>query len=456
MADVSHNPIPSPDDNASRPAHDLTEALEVLAHRAQGQLSDAAQMAFFLGDGLQRAAMDAFFDALRPQTWSPANLIRRGSMMIQQSARMSQLLAPEQAQLAWQELKNKVQVFVLVKNLPSILHLPEDDDGELIPLRVLVDKAYSLAPFQALWAVEGLGHYYAEEHWPLHDSPQKMLTESSVPIPEKSLLMLHAGIGLAFADRLIGSLTTESTEDEVRQALEQFVLLCENNSREGYLGAAIESLGIVTRDFHPELFSLVTRQFRITAPEFSGFYWHGIGRAIYFSRKFFLPQLFSMWNDVRFEAAEEADRLSVMAGLSWAFTLVNMRHPAIIASGLKSIAAQEDLANAFSNGVSSCVVMRSDTTPGESFVTALYEHKPDENDRELAPAWEESVARPAEAAVRAYHPTLKRHRALDQVFRYADLVRLVEQMETPSGTSSAAESAGGYGCCESSPAGALP
>jgi len=284
MANVSHNSTVPPNGDVSSHARDLTAAFEILAHRIQSQLGSGAQTAFFIGDGLQRALTDGLFDALRPQTWSPGNLSRVGSQLVNQSVRLSRLLAPKQARLTWQELTNKAEVFALVRNLSSILNLPE---GKFFPLTDLVQKAYARSPFEALWAVEGVGHYYADDCWKRLGPPNGLLADANLPVPPKSLLMLHAGMGLCFADRLIGNLTTESTPVEVRNALERFVMLCRDNSRQGYLGAAIESLGIVTRDFYPDLFKPVTRQFRFVAPEFTGFYWHGIGRAIYFSRKFF-------------------------------------------------------------------------------------------------------------------------------------------------------------------------
>src|SRR6476646_8779482 len=104
---------------------DLTEALEILSHVTQGQLGNVSQLAFFVGDGLQRAVTDGIFDALRPVTWRPANLFKIGSALIGQSAQLTQLFVSGEAQTAWQELINKVEVFALVKNLSSVLALPE-------------------------------------------------------------------------------------------------------------------------------------------------------------------------------------------------------------------------------------------------------------------------------------------------------------------------------------------
>jgi hypothetical protein len=444
MANVSHNSTGPPYRDVPARARNLTAAMQILSHRIQSQLGGGAQTAFFVGDGLQRAFTDGFFDAFRPQTWSPSNLARLGAQLVNQSTRFSQLLAPKLARLAWQEITNKAEVFALVRNLSSILNLPE---GEFIPLTDLVQRAYARSPFEALWAVEGVGHYYADECWKRLGTPKGLLAD--VNLPAKSLLMLHAGMGLCFADRLIGNLTTESTPGEVRNALERFVALCRDNSRQGYLGAAIESLGIVTRDFYPDLFQPVTRQFRFVAPELTGFYWHGIGRAIYFSRNFFVPHLFSMWSDVDHEAVTEQDRLSVLSGLTWAFTLVNMRHPEIFETALRSYDNDSWLGEAFSNGICSCVLMRTDTTPDERFVSAFHEHRSSRHTSDLASAWERRISGPASTGVRDYYPVLCRHSALDEVFRHQNLGELVERLQAQfehasedSSTSTAS------GCCE--------
>src|SRR5262249_3439672 len=150
-------------------------------------------------------------------------------------------LSPQDAGLAWQELKNKIDVFTLVKNLDARLGLKTD---QFTPLPELVDKAYSVSAWEALWAVEGTGHYYADQYWKKYGEPHGLLFAENAPVPVKSLTMLHAGLGLSIADRLLDKLTTESTAEEVRDTLKIFVTQCKNNSRKGYMGAAIESLGL--------------------------------------------------------------------------------------------------------------------------------------------------------------------------------------------------------------------
>ncbi len=406
-----------------RTSDDLAEELEKLAHATQSQLGTVAQTAYFVGNGLQRAVIDDIFDLLRPETWSPAVLWQNGSRMARQAAMVARVwMAGGAANLILQELKNKLEVFTLVKNLADKLELPANG---FISLQELVAKAYSLSPFDALWAVEGVGHYYADSYWNLHGAPRNLLTQNPTPVAAKSMLMLHAGIGLAFADRLVGDLTPESTNCEVRDALQQFIELCQTNSRPGYLGAAIESLGLVTRDFYPDLLTMVRDQLGETAPEWMGFFWHGVGRALYFSRQYFLPGL-GVWYDVDQIARTESERLSIMAGLSWAATLVNMRHPGIAENQLRLYIDESPLAQAFTNGVTSTNIMRADTTPGEPFVSDFLAHQP--NDPKIAKSWKEHITWPVTSALESVYPVLQRHGALDEVFRYQDLHKLSKQL----------------------------
>jgi hypothetical protein len=63
-------------DNTSTSSSDLTASLQILANVAQHLLPSVAQTVFFVGDGLQRTAIDAVFDLLTPRTWQPTNLYR--------------------------------------------------------------------------------------------------------------------------------------------------------------------------------------------------------------------------------------------------------------------------------------------------------------------------------------------------------------------------------------------
>ena len=76
-------------------------------------------------------------------------------------------------------------------------------------------------------------------------------------MPDKSLCMMHAGLGLCVAESLMKQLTPDSTIKETERVLKLFIKLCNNNSRPGYVGCALESLGLVTRCFNYPMVDLV-------------------------------------------------------------------------------------------------------------------------------------------------------------------------------------------------------
>src|SRR5258708_11884090 len=119
-------------------------------------------------------------------------------------------------------------------------------------------------------------------------------------------------------------------EPELRGLVAEDVLLCRENAREGYVGASYENLGLATRSFHPQLVPAVDRILRQTAPEVLGYYWHGVGRSVFFDPVNLLPGsdglLFEMAAGM---APDEAARLSAVAGAAWGFVVVNPRDPPV-------------------------------------------------------------------------------------------------------------------------------
>lgn len=414
-------------------ARSLQTALDILTKEIYNQLGNVGQTVFFFGDGVQRAAVDIAFSLLRPQTYTPANLLRLGSIIEQQIIRISELLtSPEAAELAVQEFRNKVEVFVLVKGLNRILGLP---NNQFVPLAPVVEKAYNqLTPFQVLWGIEGVGHYYADSYWRNFGPPTGLLLEKNVSVPAKSLLMLHAGMGLCFGDRLLGvenpTLTANSPLSQFRPVVQQFVKLAKENSRDGYLGPVIESLGLVTRDFYPDMLPRVSQAVLEVAPELQGFFWHGAGRALYFSRQYFLPVLSTAWAGIDRETQSAPQQLSAMAGLAWGVALVNMRQPEIIEVALENFIVKSPLQEGFANGVASTTIMRQDTTPDAPFIASFYQYQP--ANPKLYPLWNRLVAIPAQVGVNKYYPVLKEHNVLGEVFRYQDLGKLVDDLENSS------------------------
>jgi hypothetical protein len=392
---------------------DVAQSLEFATRALEKEMGQFTQSLFFFSDGAQRVLVDGLFDIIEPKSWTVENASKVGWDGAEAVLHLLRFVTPGEAKPAWRELANKLEVFALVSELPVILGV---NPTEWIELTDLVTRAYSLSPFAALWAVEGVGHYYADMYWE-RNGPPKGLLESEA-IPERSLLMLHAGIGLSFANRLMIRITRRSSTSEIRRVIEQFLELCHDNSRTGYLGPAIESLGLVTREFYPNMVGVIDEQLFAVAPDLIGYFWHGVGRALYFSREYFVPIVRTAWASIDREAPSRFSRGNAMSGLAWAATLVNMRQPVIMEMILRSSVSSSPLGDAFANGVSSSILMREDTTPGEEFVMNFYQYTPPGGDPELSMEWKTKVTEPTESALRIRYPQLKRDHELGEIFSF--------------------------------------
>jgi hypothetical protein len=230
--------------------------------------------------------------------------------------------------------------------------------------------------------------------------------------------MLHAGIGLAFAQALLAPVTPGNSATALGPALRTFVRLCRENSRPGYVGAAYESLGLVAQTYHPDLVAEIDRWLPQTAGGLLGFFWHGVGRALYFSPRNFLPCSDIDWTRAPASAPHETGRLNVIAGLAWAVTLVNMRQPTVIERLLRRQGNLLASSPAFANGVASSVVVRASTTPGAGFTSSFCSHRPEAAAGDLTTAWDRLVAGPCHDALVREQPLLARAGRLDTVFEY--------------------------------------
>jgi len=316
---------------------------------------------------------------------------------------------------AWREIANKVGVYLLVRDSARILGLTP---GEPFSLDVAVGRAYAAGAYQALWALEGLGHEYADYVRMRGEALGNLLrVPRCATLPPGSELMLHAGMGLAFAQRELEVAVRGGAAADLQTAVRTVVALCRDNSASGFTGAALESLGLVTRTFHPSLVSRVDAHLGEIDPSVCGFFWHGVGRAIYFLPVNFVPcghVASRALRMVRDEAIHGIARRHAMAGFAWAYTLVNMRHPDVVGDLVARQCRRLSEDDAFANGVASTMAMRQDTTPDASLITAFLSYRPM---RAIAADWDRLVRGPAARGVAA-QADLRRTGRLDQVFRY--------------------------------------
>ena len=339
------------------------------------------------------------------------------------------------SRIAWQNARNNADIIQLVAHVSSVLPSPGSQAKHHqygVSLPELVEKCYALGSFPSLWAVEGLGHWYADSFYGRNEPPQALLQGSRADgVPAKSLTMLHAGIGMSFAKRNLDRLKATSPPSEIRKAVEEIVRLCKDSSQEGYAGAAIESLGLASRFLHgTAMVRAIDEQLAAMQQDLVGYLWHGAGRAMYFSPPNFIPGWNTPWRAVamcRREPSHNLGRCNATAGFAWAVTLVNMRFPIIMETLLKYHGEEFLQDDAFANGVTSSVVMRYDISPDDPTIRAFHEYRP--ANPKLASLWDRLVKTPCDLALNRYHAVLKKHRRLEEVFRYQDLGALVGKLE---------------------------
>lgn len=410
----------------------VEEGFDAVAWETQRVLGETLQQAFQIGDALQRDVVDLSLPAhpLQPGDWLAAGAGALDATV----ATLRFVLPPDEATLAWREIVNKLSVYTLVQRVGQRIGTPPA--GTPFPVEELVRRSYALDDYSALWAVEGLGHDWTQSVWKSEGRPPRDLLsgERGRALPAGSLLMLHAGVGLGFAQPLLAELPPDAPA-AARATVRSFVSHCRENSQTSHLGAAFESLGLVTRTFHPAQMDAVLRAVRDEAPEVEPFFWHGAGRALYF-----LPVNFVPWGDTSwrpFEMARReapgAARRDAVAGLAWAATLVGMREPEILARlilqrhGAELGADDAVASDAFSSGVASSVAMRQDTTPGSSLLDRFLAYRPAEPG--LAALWERLVRGPALRVLEHGYPVLRERGRLGEMFRYQPVDRLAAGLE---------------------------
>jgi hypothetical protein len=388
-----------------------------VAQAAEDELGDLLFGAFQIGDEVQRGATNLFFDIMTLRALDPRYVSNLTSQVADQAQdTLRTFSSAEGVRLAWQELRNNYEVFNLVKNVSHLLHIPPGDRP--FELGRLVRDAYALGAYPDLWAVEGLGHDYALRFW--GKGPVRGILTDVDPevLPAKSLTMMHAGMGLAFAEQLLKTVTPFDPAESIRDMLRRFVTLVDENARPGYEGAAYESLGLVTRFWHAQMVNVVGEHLAAVAPRALDYFWHGVGRALYFLPLYFVPGLLSPWLAVEREAPDALAFHNMTAGLSWATTIVNVRQPEIMENFLRTEGGRAARTPAFTNGVMSSLIMGIDITPGDPYIVEFLEHRPDASDTRTAKNWDRLVAGPGREAVYHIHPVLQRHERLGEVFRY--------------------------------------
>lgn len=302
------------------------------------------------------------------------------------------------------ELGNKLEVF---ERFQFTLAEIGATGGASLPLAEAVRRAAARGPFARVWITEGIGHALAET------SPRRGLLASieAEGIPPEAWIPLHTGMGLSLAGRVLSTADTP-------EALQRFLSLCMDNSLPGYAKAAFEGLGFAARNLHSRAVPEIDRQLARNAPGLVGYFWHGVGRGLYFSPVHAAPgSTGAALAAAASEPPHEEGRRNAIAGLAWAVTLVNLRHPEVLEDFLvrhaRQAARQAD--SALADGISSAVAVWCDAAgPDEAHLRAFLAHRP--GDRAAGESWRRLVVEPCSRAMRC-QPELRARRRLGELFQ---------------------------------------
>jgi len=335
---------------------------------------------------------------------TPGGVMRITLWLAEQSAAgVGALAGPGDAALGFQELRNKLRAFSLFAYPDEVLGL----GGRSEPLPVLASTASRLNPYDAVWATEGVGHLFAQ----LATDGGLLRAATPATAGSPALIALHSGMGLALAKRSLQVADARCRGADVSTALQRFSGECHHNSRPGYAGAALEALGLVARNLYPHLVTRIGTELTSSPGILRELFWHGVGRALYFTPSTFTPFSSAPWPAAEMASGEPPDdvaRNNAVAGLVWALLLVNIRHPRIIEAFLRHHAGALPAA-ALHDGVRSAVLVWRSCSPRDAFIDLLLRHQPD--DPEL---WREFLQKPVEGALASYDPGL----AFGELFRY--------------------------------------
>jgi hypothetical protein len=352
------------------------------------------------------------------ERFTPRSVFREIMTAMWHAAEFTKQITSGSDALFAQELQNKLEAFCLFEYIDYALHL--DSSGPL-SLSQLVARAARLDSYFSVWATEGIGHYFADAYLTDNSSPHSLMSRpDSLEVPRSSLVALNAGLGLALAEWL---LETANREQHVhRHMLTAFVELCLSNCSPGYEGVGFEALGLAARTLYPHLISAIDSHLSCHDPDLLEYFWHGVGRALYFSPTQFLPFCSEPWHGLEMclqEPGHPLGRRNAVAGFVWALTLVNVRHPEIVAEFLDRNATHIPEPEAFVNGLCSALLIWSDAQPGQRNVDEFIDYQPNSLDRPLSRLWTIYVQQP-------WIQTLQEHswddRHMGRLFRYQSLV----------------------------------
>lgn len=359
------------------------------------------------------SVVEMMSSVLTAQAFTPRGVMKTTLDMVHALSEAPRRFMPGESHLAWLELQNKLEVFSLFAHVDLTLRLPPA--GHLT-LAQLIARASALGPYRSVWAIEGIGHYYAESMLSGKHTRSILQSDGDGSWPSAHLAALHAGMGLSFASRALETASSDKSSAELRRRLHEFLSLCSCHSHEGYRDASYEALGLVVRNLYPHLLPAIEEHLLELDDRLVGYFWHGVGRAMYFAPSNFFPTNSAPWRAVEMALSEpphELGRCNALAGVIWSLTLVNLRQPQLLELFLKYYEPIVDT-DVFDDSLAAALLIWRDSSPNDSLIGQLASHHPSNPD--LAGRWEK-VSHACARASGSEYLALKEKNLLGSLFR---------------------------------------
>jgi hypothetical protein len=371
---------------------------------------------------LDQSAVDLVRGVLFLDSFTPRRALRQMMTALWRSAELTKLVTPGRENLLLREFQNKLEAFCLFEHIDYALNLSHNTP---LSISQLVARTAKLGPYCSVWATEGVGHYVVDGDLGEGKYPHALMSRpESLEVPRASLVPLNAGMGLALAESLLDTADREKGID--RRVLSKFVQLCLSNCSPGNEGVGFEALGLAARSLHPQVIPAMEAILSCYFPELLEYFWHGVGRAIYFSPSQFLPFCAEPWHGLDMclhEPPHTLGKQNAVAGFVWALTLVNIRQPEIVAAFLNRHMEQIPEREAVVNGLCSALLVWRETQPAERQLSEFVEYEPDSSESPLSRLWKKHVREPWDDVVQE-HPINENN--VGKLFRYQSLVDLAK------------------------------
>lgn len=331
---------------------------------------------------------------------------------MQQSAQLMSFFLPGHEM---QEAQNKLEAFRLFAYVDQELQFTGDRQESL---DALVRRALALSNYQRIWALEGVAHHYTRAASARGPVTGLLMNPS---LPDCAMVSMNAGMGTSFAGTALSKLDDRPSKASLRDAMESFFDLCRANARPGWYENAIEPMGLAVRTLHPHLLGPVSDAIGAIDADAQRLFWHGVGRSLYFVPMNFITFGGSHERALRAAIAEAPtleDRRNAVAGLVWAVTLVNIRHPAVLRNLLRACDAIR-MPGAAKNGIVSALMIWKHMVPEDREFLPPYLRTADGTGRD-AELWNDFVVTAARHAFAEVFPGLAEHGRVASVFQYRE------------------------------------